>query len=119
MLLDLFLSALAVASLAVLVRNLLYNFPKAQTLLPRAITCGFCFTYWLSLVYVVFFDPLAGYLQNPFIQFVFSWLVLAFVTVVFRFSYVVIQETVNYFVHTLNARPHGHHHDETDSERHQ
>jgi hypothetical protein len=118
----LILPALCIASVAVLVRNTIESVPRLETMIKktlgrasRAVTCGFCFTYWLAFFYVWFFGSPHRYFTFSFRLFdlIFQWLILAFVAVVFRFGYVAIQELVNYQVHQLNVKRF-HHHDDSD-----
>ena len=115
---NLFLLGFAVAGAAVLWRNLQESSESLRkalgalpALLGKSLTCGSCFTYWLSLFAVILFDPLSGWTLsniNELIHVLLSWFALAFVSVTFRFAYVAIQELVNYQTHTLRKDHHIH-----------
>jgi len=115
---------LVVAGIATLWRNLLaMNAPLRDGVhsLPfqKALTCGFCFSYWLSLLAIVLWQPQFGsaipslrwqFLEvlEPCIRFIASWMVLGMGSVIVRFGYVAIQELVTYQVHQLNGSGHSH-----------
>lgn len=113
---DFLLSAMAVAGLAVLWRNWLADHPHWQDWLEnhfknshKALTCGSCFTYWLSLVFTITAKPLAGWM--PFhswwpINLAAQWLALAWLSVFLRFLYIALQELVSYQVHNLKNHTH-------------
>ena len=130
MLLNFFLSSLVVAGIAVLWRalrmrhgNLVKFLRKHLGSFATAFLCGFCFTYWVSFIYLLFFNPLTDW-QLPlrynfptnietFILFLCSWMALGFVSVTFRFIFVLLKETVDHFTHHINPNPnhtHEHHH---------
>ena len=89
----LFFSSLVVAGVALLWRNFRYDNENPANIyinrlnywLRKPITCGLCFTYWVALVFVIFFNPLMGWLpplrfelgslQSPFV-FGVSWMVV-------------------------------------------
>ncbi len=114
------LTSMAVAGAAVLWRNWLEDHKSWKTWitahlgrLHKSLTCGSCFTYWLGLVATLAVRPLdfwvpfgdAGlisFLLNTFAQ----WMTLAWLSVLFRFAYVALQELVNYQVHTLRNHDH-------------
>jgi hypothetical protein len=112
----LLISALAVAGAAVLWRNILENHPKLKASISnilgkadKVLLCGSCFTYWLSLVFVLIFNPLSGLVINAgnkifqdFSHCFISWMALGMMSVIIRFGYVAIQELVSYQVHKLH-----------------
>ncbi|MEK7612193.1 MAG: hypothetical protein AAB407_02535 [Patescibacteria group bacterium] len=116
-----FMTSIVVAGTAVLWRSLLNNSAwlrnAVKNILPgkiaKAVTCGLCFTYWLALFAVIISDPLRGWVPpwrfamavelESLLSFMTSWMAIGFGAVALRFVYVVIQESVNYFTHTLNA----------------
>ena len=115
MITDTFFAACAVAGLAVVWRNWLVQHKSAELFLQKQLgayspilTCGSCFTYWLSLAFVLFHDPLArfSYGMAPHTGMVFlalrtfiSWMALAYLSVLLRFSYILVQERVSLIVH--------------------
>ena len=120
---DTFFTACAVAGLAVVWRNWLVQHKNAELFLQKKLdgyspllTCGSCFTYWLSLAFVLFHDPLATFAQGvaPHAGIVFfalrifmSWMALAYLSVLLRFSYILVQEKVSMIVHA-HAETHTH-----------
>jgi hypothetical protein len=93
--------------------------PALHRLLPfvpaKGLTCGFCFTYWLSLAAAVLFDPIAEW-QVPFrfapgaaapvLEFLLDWMIIGFAALFFRFLFVVVQELVDYQMYTWNKQFH-------------
>ena len=110
MIFNLIMTALAIGSFAVIWRKLLNDLPQLRDgitkYIPypasRALMCGFCFTYWLSLGSLIIFNPLNGWLPptqpfippviDPFVYIFFSWMVLGFTALLWRSLFVVIQE---------------------------
>ena len=105
-------SALVVASIAILWRSTLKKKPeladKIQKTFPfflgTAITCGLCFTFWAAFFFVLTFNPfspaffefnhfsdLAGSLAHFFL----SWMLIGVTALVIRFSYAILEETVD------------------------
>jgi hypothetical protein len=121
MITNLFLSAAAIAGFAVIWRNLLQKSKSLQSFLNTnfpyflsyALQCGSCFTYWLTLLFLVFFNPLKNWSLpvefeinktiSELLMFLINWMILALVAVTMRFVYVAIQEIVNYFTHQRQA----------------
>ncbi len=112
--LNFFLSASAVAGVAVIWRNWLEDHSSWKTTIARfplhkALLCGSCFTYWIGLLYTIAASPLSFWTDNLFLQ----WMALSWLSVLFRFTYVAVQELVHFQVHHLKAashRTHGSHH---------
>ncbi len=118
------LTSCAIAGAAVVWRSFLYDFKwlregiKSHTpiYIGKMLTCGTCFTYWLTLLVVIIFDPLAGWLPTQrvqlggevavLLQIVFSWMAIALIATLLRFGYAAISELVHYQVHKLNHREH-------------
>lgn len=125
---DTLLTSITVAGAAILWRNLIYDSAKfggALKKLPKqvhhALTCGFCFTFWLALASVIVFNPLRSWMPPsrmevpnpplpfaPFFEIIFSWMIIGTLAVIVRFGYIAIQEFVHYEVHHLNHREHTH-----------
>ena len=113
MITDIFLTAMAIAGAMVVWRELLVQSPVLKNRIfkyvpfpvNKAITCGFCATFWSTLLVVVFFDPLRGWFPQlrfdlPFvsgwpIQLAFSWMALGGLAVFFRFLIVLVHERVH------------------------
>jgi len=116
---------MGIAGLAVLWRQFLNDHPVLKSRLAtfphnigRTLLCGSCFTYWLSLAYLFFFNPIPSTLFvprtsfgniTPILIFLFSWMALSWLSLVFRFSYVMIQELVAHAVHNWKGEKHHHH----------
>jgi hypothetical protein len=102
-----FLSVMAVAGAAVIWRNWLEGHPafvdglkrRSPRVVSKGLTCGSCFTYWLSLGFVLRFDPLAEAWPGGLMHVLVTWLALAMGAVFVRFSYVLVQERVHDIVH--------------------
>jgi hypothetical protein len=107
-------SVLSISGVAVLWRKLLHDHPVWKDwivfhmpVLGKALTCGLCFTYWLALFFVLWRNPLPNWTGSVFVVHVsLSWMVVAFISVFLRFSYVAIQELVHYQVHHLRQEHH-------------
>jgi hypothetical protein len=119
MLADFLVLTLAAAGIALIWRDLLIDFPKLKARvkalpfpLGKALTCGSCFTYWLSLVFVLAIDPLGGWLPaltfsapvwlHEAVRVLFSWMAFGTAAVTMRFTAVAVQELVHYQTHVLN-----------------
>ncbi len=121
---DLVFISAAVASFSVIWRKLLNDLPalkrgimeRVPSPANRALTCGFCFTYWASLAATLLFDPLAPWHPplrsaalahtEPLVHVALSWMLIGFVAITFRFLFVVIQELVDYQMYTMNKQFH-------------
>ncbi len=118
------MTGLIIGSITVIWRKLLNDLPslregiKAHVPYPisRALTCGFCFTYWFSLGALIVFNPLNGWLPtmqpivpsilDPFIYLFISWMILGFTALLWRSLCVIIQEFIDYEMYTWNGRFH-------------
>ena len=105
----LFISASAVAGIAVIWRNWVEDHPHWKKYLQeklgvfgKALLCGSCFTYWISLLFIFYRDPLTMWNVHIF----FHWMALAWCGVFLRFAYVALQELVHYQVHHLREHNH-------------
>ena len=121
---DFILTSFTVAGIAVLWRSFLYDSAalrdgiraRLPKFFAKALTCGMCFTYWLSLLVVVVFDPLGGWLPPlrfgvaPWayapLQITVSWMAIGMLSVFIRFSYAALSELVHYQVHHVNHKDH-------------
>jgi hypothetical protein len=110
MLINFFLSSCAIAGIAVLWRNILNDHVSLKEgienklkFFHKIFTCGSCFTYWISLLFVVLSDPLDFWLpfSAEFFNLFVHWMAVAFLSVIMRFTYISIQELVYYQVHHL------------------
>jgi biopterin-dependent aromatic amino acid hydroxylase len=108
------MTGLGIGSFAVIWRKLLNDLPRLRDFiqkripypLSRALMCGFCFTYWLSLASLIIFDPLNGWLPplqgftsptlHPFAYLFLSWMLLGFVALLWRSLFVIIQELIGH-----------------------
>lgn len=125
MFLSLTLISMAVAGLAVCWRNLQNDIPalanavgKLPYVLKKGLRCGFCSTFWFSLVAVLLVEPLPcwdlplRFAVSPEFYFVLRtfalWMMVGMYSVIIRFAYVVLQETVHYQVHHLRHKDHQH-----------
>ncbi len=124
---DIIFVSLSVAGAAVLWRNILRDWPAlsqflrnhTHPLVNKSLQCGFCFTYWIGLIAVTIMNPLSvwavpfRFYINPLfsrgIHFILSWMIVGIISVTVRFFYVILQETVHYFVHHINPDPNHHH----------
>jgi hypothetical protein len=118
-----FISATALAGFAVLWRNWLEDHPNWKDWLHvhakaagKALTCGSCFTYWLTLVFVALFNPLRSFAMPIFFTFnssvshiffyAIEWMSLAWGALFLRFLYVFLQESVSRLVHERDEHHH-------------
>lgn len=116
-----FISASALAGLAVLWRNWLEDHPRWKEwlhgnlgIVARAMTCGSCFTFWITLAFVLVFDPFrfSFIAVPPFavlpwpISYFLQWMSLGYGAVLLRFFYVLIQEAVSILVHRFRGHIH-------------
>lgn len=123
MIINLFIISISVAGFAILWRNLIYDSPnlranlkKVPNFLHIALTCGFCFTFWISLVAAILFDPFQAWQVpfrivalaplSPLFEYIASWMAVGTFAAMIRFAYIAIQEFVHYEVHHLNHREH-------------
>jgi hypothetical protein len=118
------MTGLAIGSFSVIWRKLLNDLPRLRGWIAvrvpypisRALTCGFCFTYWFSLGSLLLFDPLNGWLPPlqffipaslSFIIYIFfSWMALGFAALLWRSLFVIIQELIDYQMYTWNKQFH-------------
>lgn len=115
MLIDLFLSSFTIAGIAVIWRNWLHDHPAWKEYIQKylkgfykVLLCGSCFTYWISLLFLLIHNPLQSWiLEEPIIfKMAASWMALAFLSVSLRFLYVLIQENVHRLVHAHDHKNH-------------
>lgn len=107
----------SLAGVAVLWRTWLRDHPSWTAFLNalpyrlgKTLTCGTCFTYWLSLGAVFVGDvplpvfslhaAIPGWVQG-IIQGGSAWMALAWGALVARFLYVLLEEAVFFFVHHI------------------
>jgi hypothetical protein len=121
---DLVMTGLAIGSLAIIWRKLLNDLPRLREgikiyipyPISRALVCGFCFTYWLSLGSLVVFNPLGGWLPpiqpfipamlDPMIYILVSWMLLGFIALLWRSLFVILQELIDYEMYAWNREFH-------------
>lgn len=96
----------AVAGGAVLWRNWLEHHENWKNYLKKklgvfnkALLCGSCFTYWLALFALLINNPFEQNIKSDFLFFFASWMSIAYIAVLMRFSYILIQESVSEKVH--------------------
>lgn len=122
MLLNLFISGLVLAGLGRIWAKLQKDLPfikefiknKLHHLLAHALTCSFCFTFWLSLIFVLFFDPLVGWMPvnrieiniiwEQFLKILFSWMAVGTTSWIIRFIMDELQMLVHYQNHILKEK---------------
>lgn len=122
MILNIFLFSLAIAGIGRLWIKIQKDFPGLTSwikktlpeLLVKAITCSLCFTYWLTFLLVLFFNPLLGwspsvrteapeYLIN-FLYFFLSWMSIGTMAWIIRFIIDDVQLSVHYQKHILKEK---------------
>ena len=109
---DIFLSVCAIAGTAVLWRNWIEQHPRTKSNIEKKLggmspllLCGSCFTYWLALGTTIIHAPLGGWAATfpsaipPLLAVGIQWMALGYLSVLFRFSYVLIQEYTSILVH--------------------
>lgn len=122
MLIDFLFSSLVLAALGRIWKKFLKDFPtlkifvknKLPELISRALCCSFCFTFWISLMFVLLFNPLHdwlpmfrfNYLNNFtfFISIFFSWMILGSGAWIIRFLMDELQLLVHYQNHILKEK---------------
>ena len=103
------------AGFAVVWRNWLVQHPAAEAFIQKnlgsfapVLICGSCFTYWLALALVVYHNPLAPFALSftsrngpafALVRLMLSWMALAYLSVLLRFTYILVQEKVSILVH--------------------
>lgn len=121
---NLTMTGLAIGSFSVIWRKLLNDLPRLRENISnhipypisRALVCGFCFTYWLSLGSLLVFNPLNGWppplqagVPTELLSFIYicvSWMTLGFVALLWRSLFVIIQEFIDYQMYTWNKQFH-------------
>jgi hypothetical protein len=121
-----FLIAAAVAGTALLWRNYRYDseiringaLDRLPYLLQKPITCGLCFTFWISLVATIIFFPFPALIESLPYRLQLSEPVMAFVTFFVQwFALGALSTMIVYIVDTLFEASHylkhavGAHHD--------
>lgn len=115
-----FISATSLAGTAVLWRNWLQDHPswkdrlqKDLGIIAKALTCGSCFTFWITLIFVLIFDPLGVFLFQTMpmasifpASYLIQWMALGWGAIFLRFLYIFLQESVSAMVH--GGHGHGH-----------
>lgn len=122
MLLDFFLSSLVLAGLGRIWRKLQKDIPGLKpgihkyipSLIARALTCSFCFTFWLSLLFVLIFNPLHNWLPTPrfyltdntqaILSIFFAWMAVGTGAWIVRFIMDELQHLVHYQNHVLKEK---------------
>ncbi len=116
--------AITIASWSIVWRKMLHDLPQLKQWIAKhisyplshAVICGFCFTYWTSLIAVLIFNPLDSWqlplrsilpaLIKNLIHLFASWMIVAFVAITFRYLFVVIQELLDYEMYVMNKHFH-------------
>jgi hypothetical protein len=117
-------TAFVVASFSVIWRKFLNDLPQVKRWIlahipypiNRTLTCGFCFTYWLSLASLFIFNPLQEWIpplrwefllpMQPLVSIFFAWMAVGFSALIIRFLFVALQELVDYEMYTWNKQFH-------------
>jgi hypothetical protein len=120
-------SALIISAISILWRSTLKKKPAMSEKLKKtfpfflgtAITCGLCFTFWVSFFFVLIFNPIPqtffsfNNFENLSVVFFshrfLSWMILGVVALFIRFTYAILEETVDK-LNELNGHSHHHHH---------
>ena len=117
-------SVFIVASVAILWRSTLKKKPeladkinkKFPFFLGTAITCGLCFTFWTTFVFVLIFNPFSpdffafnrfSGLVGIFAHFFLSWMLIGVSALFIRFTYAILEETVDW-LNKKNGHIHTH-----------
>jgi len=116
-----FISAAALAGFAVLWRNWLEDHPHWKEWIHRhfktigkAVTCGSCFTFWITLIFVLIFNPINDFLSlsTPFMRLMWAtsyflqWMALGWGALFLRFLYIAFQEATSIMVHRFKNHSH-------------
>lgn len=122
MLLDFLFSSLVLAGIGRVWSKLQNDSPalkknikdKMPSLLSKVLTCSFCFTFWTSLLFVLFFNPLHSWLPimrfdipnnfEFFISTFFSWMIVGTGAWIVRFIVDELQHLVHYQNHILKEK---------------
>ena len=112
MIITLLVYVFAIAGLSVAWKNLqdaLDWLAKLLKSLPwvlwKVLTCGYCFTMWLTLAVVLIFDPLKPWAVSnlPYFVHIFgSWMAMGIAAAIIRTNYVMLQAKLHYQMHVLN-----------------
>ena len=104
-----FISIATIAGFTIIWRNWLEDHESWKNFIQnnlsfigKAFLCGSCFTYWMSLLYVLCIKPIANIFSVSFSTYIFfSWMAISYGSVLLRFFYVMIQEVVHYQMHHI------------------
>lgn len=119
-------SAMAIAGMTVLWRSWLRDHSSWTIALGRipfrlgkSLTCGTCFTFWLTLVILLLVRPaLPEFQSNIFasneaishiVSLFLQWMALSWAALIGRFTYAALEEVVYFFVHHIregHVHPH-------------
>ena len=121
MLLNFFFLSLALAGMGKIWSKLQKDFPnfkifikKLPSLKSHALCCSFCFTFWLSLLFVLLFNPLNNWIPLPrfdisnewivVISIFFSWMIIGTGAWIARFIMDELQLLIHYQNHILKEK---------------
>ncbi len=112
----LFVYIFAIAGLSVVWKNLQDDLTwvekgikKFPWIVWKVLSCGFCFTFWLTLAVVLIFDPLETWAITGMSQFwhvVGSWMSLGMAAAIIRTNYVLLQAKLHYQMHINQGTEH-------------
>jgi hypothetical protein len=101
-----FISTTALAGFAVLWRNWLADHANWKQWLrnhlgnfAKIFTCGSCFTFWITLAFVLIVNPLKIFFLPAVLSYFIQWMSLGYGALFLRFSYIATQEFVGNMVH--------------------
>ena len=121
-------SMVIIASISILWRSTLNKKDALRVSLQKifpvflgtALTCGLCFTYWITLVFVLTVTPIPyGFFSfshhtypvvSGILHTFFSWMFIGLGALFLRFLYALLQEHVNKLNHVNGTGGHGHAH---------
>ena len=97
---------ISIAGLSALWKNLLdeplilRTVKRLPYVVSRALTCGFCFTYWLSLIVLLIMD---NFTFDSILSFIKNWMILSLISASLYYLFMILQEISIILAHKHEA----------------
>jgi hypothetical protein len=111
MIFEFIISGFSIAGFTIIWRNWIEDHNSYKKIIEqklgsykKILLCGSCFTYWITLLFILIYNPIDNWKPADFniINIFMSWMALAYISVFLRFTYVLVQQSVHNLVHTHN-----------------